>query len=146
MSKSDLKKVLFVCVGNSCRSQIAEGYARVWGKKVMRASSAGTAALGQVSPDVIKVMNEEGIDISKQNSRQITREMVEKADLIVALGDSPENPYPDLAERKVTHWPTPDPFGQSIAQTRKVRDMIKTRVMDLIIDLAENKPATRDGP
>ncbi len=134
-----MKKVLFVCVGNSCRSQMAEGYARAWGGDVMEASSAGTAALGHVSPEVIEVMKEDGVDISGQKSRQITREMVEEADLVVALGGCPESYFPDLLEDKLVHWTTPDPFGQSIVQSRKVRNLIKTRVMDLTIDISKGK-------
>lgn len=134
-----MKKVLFVCVGNSCRSQMAEGYARAWGGNVMEASSAGTAALGHVSQDVIKVMKEDGVDISGQKSRQITREMVEKADLVVALGGCPECYFPDLLKDKLVHWTTPDPFGQPIVQSRKVRNLIKSRIMDLTIDLSKGK-------
>ena len=132
-----MKKVLFVCVGNSCRSQMAEGYARAWGANVMEVSSAGTAALGHVSPDVIEVMKEDGVDISGQKSRQITREMIEEADLVVDLGGCPECHFPDLLEDKLVHWPTPDPFGQPLVQSRRVRDLIKARVMDLSIDLSK---------
>ncbi|MCX6350107.1 MAG: arsenate reductase ArsC, partial [Candidatus Aureabacteria bacterium] len=76
------KNVLFVCIGNTCRSQMAEGYARAYGAKILNASSAGTAALGRVSPEAIEAMKEDGVDVSGQQSDQITREMAEKADLV----------------------------------------------------------------
>jgi len=130
------KNVLFVCVGNTCRSQMAEGYARAYGKKIMNASSAGVAALGTVSPEAIEVMKEDGVDISGQRSEQITREMAEKADLVVVLGGSPEAIYPDLLADKALRWPIPDPFCGGIEDFRRVRDLIKARVTDLIIDLS----------
>ncbi len=129
------KIVLFVCVGNTCRSQMAEGYARARGAKVMDAASAGTAAWGSVSPEAIEVMREDGVDISRQTSDQITREMAEKADLAVVLGGCPECLFPDLLRDKTVRWPIPDPFGGGLEEFRRVRDLIKARVTDLIIDL-----------
>ncbi|MFH1038560.1 MAG: arsenate reductase ArsC [PVC group bacterium] len=127
--------VLFVCVGNSCRSQMAEGYARAWGAAAMNARSAGISAIDFISPAVIEVMREEGIDITDQRPEQISREMIEWADRVIALGGCPESFYPDLLADKLIHWPTPDPFGQSTDRAREVRDIIKTRITDLIIDL-----------
>jgi len=134
-----MKNVLFVCVGDTCRSQMAEGFARKLGKKVMRAASAGTNATGFLSPEVVRVMKEEGVDISGQQSRQLTRRMAQEADLVVALGGGPENLYPDLLGDKLITWPTPDPFGQTPERYREVRDLIKARVIDLIIDLGKGR-------
>jgi protein-tyrosine-phosphatase len=131
-----MKNVLFVCVGNTCRSQMAEGFARKLGKDVMRAASAGTNATGFVSPKAVQVMREEGVNISGQHSRQLTRRMIQEADLVVALGGHPESLYPDLLQDKLITWPTPDPFGGSLYDFRRVRDRIKGKVVDLIIDLA----------
>ena len=131
------KNVLFVCIGNSCRSQMAEGYARAWGAEIMDASSAGTYAIGFINDPVIEVMREEGIDIYGGHPKQITRDMVEEADLVIALGGDPERFFPDLLRDKLITWPTPDPFGDSLERTREIRDMIKTRISDLIIDLAD---------
>jgi arsenate reductase len=128
--------VLFVCVGNTCRSPMAEGYARAYGEKVMNAASAGTAALGMISPEAIEAMKEDGVDISSQISDQITREMAQQADLVAVLGGSPECLYPDLLEGKTVRWPIPDPFGGGLEEFRRVRDLIKARVTDLIIDLS----------
>lgn len=131
------KKVLFVCIGNSCRSQMAEGYARTWGSELMDTKSAGTYAIGFINAPVIEVMQEEGIDISDGHPKQITREMVEEADLVIALGGDPELIFPVLLRNKLITWPTPDPFGESVERTREIRDMIKVRVSDLIIDLSK---------
>jgi arsenate reductase len=135
------KKVLFVCIGNSCRSQMAEGYARTWGSEMINASSAGTYAIGFINEPVIEVMREEGIDISGGHPKQITREMVKEADLVIALGGDPELFFPVLLKDKLITWPTPDPFGDSLERTREIRDMIKVRVSDLIIDLAKDEKA-----
>jgi arsenate reductase len=134
-----MKNVLFVCVGNTCRSQMAEGFARVMGANTLQASSAGVAATGFVSPEVREVMEEEGIDISAHKSRQLTRKMVEKADLVVALGGNPELNYPDLLAGKLITWSVPDPFGQEIYRYRQVREIIKGKVLNLIIDLSRGR-------
>jgi len=134
-----MKKVLFVCVGNTCRSQMAEGFARELGKEVMKVSSAGMAATGFLSPEVLRVMQEEGIDISGQTSKQITRKMVDGADLVVSLGGCPECEFPELKQGKLLTWSVPDPFGMDISHNRQVRDIIKKKVMDLIIDVSQGK-------
>jgi arsenate reductase len=127
--------ILFVCVGNSCRSQIAEGYGRAWGNSVMDARSAGTHAIDTIGPEIREVMAEEGIDISGQRPKQITDRVVSWADRVIVLGGAPELIYPDLLRGKMVSWPTPDPYGQPVGEARKVRDLIKTRVTDLIINL-----------
>ncbi len=131
--------VLFTCIGNTCRSQMAEGYGRAWGKAVMNPESAGTFATGMVAPDVVRAMEEEGIDISNQESSQLTAEMIEKADLVVVMGGEPDRLFPGLLEGKSVSWPIPDPYGQSLSRIRQVRDMIKNRVADLIIELSREK-------
>ena len=129
--------VLFTCIGNTCRSQMAEGYARAWGKAVMEPASAGTFATGTMSPDIIRAMEEEGIDISDQESTQLTGEMIEEADLVVVMGGSPEKLFPELLKEKAVYWPIPDPYGQPLSRIRRVRDLIKQRVTDLIIELSK---------
>lgn len=127
--------ILFICVGNSCRSQIAEGYGRTWGNSVLNVKSAGTHAIDAISPLIREVMAEEGINISDQHPKLLTAEMVKWADRVIVLGGNPEQIFPDLLRDKFVSWPTPDPFGQSVAEARVVRNLIKTRVTDLLIDL-----------
>ncbi len=127
--------ILFVCVGNSCRSQIAEGYGRAWGSSVMNVKSAGTHAIDRISPEIERVMAEEGIDISGQRPKRLTADLIDWADRVIVLGGSPELLFPDLLRDKLVSWPTPDPFGRGVEAARKVRELIKARVIDLIIDL-----------
>ncbi len=127
--------ILFICVGNSCRSQIAEGFGRAWGDSVMNVRSAGTHPIDSISPGIREVMTEEGIDISGQRPKIITEEMLRWADRVIVLGGTPELIYPDLLRGKLIKWPTPDPYGQPVEEARKVRNLIKSRVTDLIIDL-----------
>lgn len=127
--------ILFVCVGNSCRSQIAEGYARAWGSTVMEVKSAGTHAIDAISPEIRQVMAEEGIDISGQRPKRLTERMIGWADHVIVLGGTPELLYPELLKDKLVSWPTPDPYGRGVEAAREVRDLIKTRITDLIIDL-----------
>ncbi|MCK5365804.1 MAG: arsenate reductase ArsC, partial [Gammaproteobacteria bacterium] len=79
-----MRNVLFVCTGNSCRSQMAEGWARHLGSGLVEARSAGIEARGQ-NPRTIAVMSEAGVDISDQDSTQITTEMLDWADLVVTV-------------------------------------------------------------
>ena len=132
MNKSN---ILFVCVGNSCRSQIAEAYGRAWGSSVMNVKSAGIHPIGTIGPGISEVMTEENIDISGQYPKMLTEEMVRWADRVIVLGGNPEALYPGLLREKLVSWPTPDPYGQGLEEARRVRDLIKNRVTDLIIDL-----------
>jgi arsenate reductase len=79
-------RVLFVCVGNACRSQMAEGFAKAHGGGKVEVRSAGTSAAGFISSDSVSAMKERGIDITSQTSDQLTDEMVEWADVVVTLG------------------------------------------------------------
>lgn len=131
--------ILFVCVGNSCRSQIAEGYGRAWGSSVMEVKSAGTNAIDTISPEIRQVMAEEGIDISGQRPKKLTAGMIRWADRVIVLGGTPELLYPELLKDKLVYWPTPDPYGQGVEAAREVRDLIKNRITDLIIDLGSGQ-------
>ncbi len=131
--------ILFVCVGNSCRSQIAEGYGRAWGSSVMEVKSAGTNAIDTISPEIRQVMAEEGIDISGQRPKKLTAGMIRWADRVIVLGGTPELLYPELLKDKLVYWPTPDPYGQGVEAAREVRDLIKTRITDLIIDFGSGQ-------
>ncbi len=131
--------ILFVCVGNSCRSQISEGYGRAWGSSVMEVKSAGTHAIDAISPEIRRVMTEEGVDISGQRPKRLTERMIRWADRVIVLGGTPELLYPDLLKDKLVSWPTPDPYGQGVDEARKVRDLIKARITDLIIDLGSGE-------
>ena len=124
--------ILFVCVENAGRSQMAEAFARKHG---MKASSAGTIPAASVNPVVVQVMRERGMDLSQNSPKMLTNEMIEKACLVVTMGCSVEEvcPRPMLAKmhKKLVDWDLPDPKGKSIVDVRKVRDEIEKRVLEL---------------
>lgn len=130
--------VLFVCTGNSCRSQMAEGWARQLGGKWVEARSAGIESHGK-NAHAIEVMREAGVDISRQESTKLTDEMLSSADCVVTVcGHADENcPAIPAATRK-EHWPLDDPANATgreeeiLAIYRASRDDIRRRVEDLI--------------
>lgn len=138
-------KILFLCTGNSCRSQIAEGYARHFGEDKWEVKSAGLEPKG-VNPNAIAIMREDGVDISQQGSTLLSENLLEWADLVVTLcGDAHES-CPNVSkgtERR--HWPFEDPAraqGSSeeiLAKFRSVRDGIKTEVLNLFTELKPRK-------
>ncbi len=124
-------RLLFVCVGNAGRSQMAEAFLNSLAQGKAVATSAGTAPAGRVDPLVIKIMQEEAIDISVAVPKQLTQEMLDKADRVITMGCGVEGVCP---AKRVTaeDWGLPDPKGKSIDEVRLIRDEIKTRVMKLI--------------
>ena len=131
-------RLLFLCTGNSCRSQMAEGWARVLGGRGLEVQSAGIESHGK-NPRAIAVMAEVGIDISTQASTQLTDAMLEWADYVVTVCGHADEHCPALpsATRK-EHWPLNDPAKASgseqhiMAVFRASRDDIKRRVEDLL--------------
>lgn len=137
------KRVLFLCTGNSCRSQMAEGFARAMAQDKWDVCSAGTAPAG-VNPRAVQVMAEAGIDISGQKSKAIDPEILNSADIVVTLcGDARDNcPLTPPAVRRI-HWPLEDPArttgteDEIMARFRAVRDEIKKRVAELLATLED---------
>lgn len=129
---------LFLCTGNSCRSQMAEGWARHLGSDVAEVNSAGIKAHG-LNPNAVKVMKEKGIDITSQSSKVVTPEMISWADLVVTVcGDADEN-CPLLPSKvKKIHWPIVDPAKATgteegiMKQFREVREEIHQQVIKLL--------------
>ena len=130
--------ILFVCTGNSCRSQMAEGWARTLGGERVVAESSGIEAHGK-NPRAIAVMGEAGGDISRQASTQLDDAMLARADLVVTVCGHADEHCPVLPEgtRKI-HWPLQDPAKATgtdeeiMAEFRRVRDEIRERVSDLL--------------
>lgn len=132
------KRVLFLCVNNSCRSQMAEGLARALAGDLWEVTSAGTAPT-QVNPLAVKVMAEVGIDISEQTAKRLDPDMLAWADLVITLcGEAEEAcPWtPPGVERR--HWPLPDPARakgteeEIMGVFRQVRDEIRRRLLELL--------------
>ncbi|NPV53207.1 MAG: arsenate reductase (thioredoxin) [Firmicutes bacterium] len=129
---------MFLCTGNSCRSQMAEGFARALSGDNWEIYSAGIEPAG-LNRRAIEVMREVGIDISMQTSDPIEPELLKKMDLVVTLcGDAEERcPMTPPKVRRI-HWPLPDPAKakgtdeEIMAQFRRVRDEIRKRVEELL--------------
>ena len=142
MNKSIKKNILFLCTGNSCRSQIAEGF----GKKYLSSyniSSAGTAAHG-LNPNTIKTMNEIGIDISNQTSKKINLNDLNSYDLIITLCGNAKDKCPAFKKGiKHIHWGLSDPANivgsnnDILKGYAKVRDqiLIEIKLLNKIIKL-----------
>lgn len=133
-----MKSVLFVCVHNSGRSQMAEAFFNHLTKGNMRAFSAGTKPSDMVDPTIIKVMLEVGIDISKKRPKALTLEMIEQADLMITMGCGADVGCP-ARYVKTEDWQLDDPTGRSIDQVRAIRDSIRAKVLRVIEDLSSKE-------
>ncbi|GAB4422085.1 MAG: thioredoxin-dependent arsenate reductase [Thermodesulfovibrionales bacterium] len=136
-------KVMFLCTGNSCRSQMAEGFAREYGKGLIEPYSAGLMAAG-VHPRAISVMKEIGIDISKQESKGIDESLLRTMDIVITLCGNAEASCPMTPPHiKRIHWPIDDPIGaigseeEIIKEFRRARDEIKEKVIKLIEEVKD---------
>jgi len=135
-NKNDKDKiVLFVCVENAGRSQMAEGFFKKYAPKGFKVQSAGTKPVSQINPLAIQAMREVGIDISKQKSKEITEEMIRNSDPIVNMGCMDKSFCPTLFLPKVIEWNLPDPKGKSIEKVREIRDEIEERVKELVAEI-----------
>ncbi len=134
-----MKSVLFVCVENSCRSQMAEGFARVRAVFPLRATSAGTRPARVVDPNAIAVMAEIGIDISEQIPKLIKLVDVGGYDYVITMGCGAEGICPAGFLGINTDWNIPDPTGKGIEEFRRVRDLIRTRVDELLGEIAKEE-------
>lgn len=127
-----MKKILFVCVENAGRSQMAEAFANHYGKGKLIASSAGVMLAERVNPLVVEAMEEKGIDISMNKPKLLTTKMAEEADKIITMGCSVEKICPAPLLKNVIDWRLDDPKGKPIEEVRKIRDEIEKRVLKLI--------------
>ncbi|HEV2119962.1 MAG TPA: arsenate reductase ArsC [Candidatus Bathyarchaeia archaeon] len=134
------ESVLFVCVENAGRSQMAEAFARKHG---LTAQSAGTQPARSINPAVVEVMREKAIDLSTKNPKILTAEMIERASLVVTMGCSVEEvcPRPMIAQmqKKLIDWHLEDPRGKRIDEVREIRDEIENKVAGLVKSLKRIK-------
>ena len=127
-----MKTILFICVHNSGRSQMAEAFFNQLAKGKAKAISAGSQPADQVNPTVMQAMREVGIDISHNKPKLLTLEMLEGIALAITMGCEDACPYTTAETRD---WVLEDPKDKPIEQVRKIREEIKTRVSDLIKEL-----------
>ena len=133
-----MKKILFVCVENAGRSQMAEAFFRKYMPKGFEAISAGTKPSIQVNPIVLQAMKEIGIDIENQTPKHISQQIISESEKTINMGCMDKESCPTLFMKDILDWQIPDPKGKSIEEVRKIRDQIKTQVMILIKSLEEN--------
>ncbi|MGQ9565354.1 MAG: arsenate reductase ArsC [Candidatus Bathyarchaeales archaeon] len=129
-----LKRILFVCVENAGRSQMAEAFANHYGKGKLIAQSAGVKLADKVNPVVVEAMKEKGIDISNNKPKLLTIKMIEEADRIISMGCSVEKFCPAPLLKNVVDWQLEDPKDKPIEAVRKIRDEIETRVQKLVTE------------
>jgi arsenate reductase len=127
--------VLFVCVHNAGRSQMAAGYMRELGGDRVEVLSAGSAPKDTINPQAIAVMAEEGIDIANQQPKILTTEAVQESDAVITMGCGDACPF--YPGKRYEDWVLQDPAGQDIDQVRKIRDEIKGRVETLLSELLD---------
>jgi protein-tyrosine-phosphatase len=127
--------VLFVCLHNAGRSQISQALFERSAAGQHSAESAGSVAdpEGHVHPEVVAAMNELGIDLSGRRPQRLTRELAERADVVVTMGCGDACPY--IPGKRYLDWDLPDPKGQAIDAVRATRDEIARRVDALIAEL-----------
>jgi arsenate reductase len=122
-----MMKVMFLCTGNACRSQMAEGFAREFGKGIIEPFSAGLMAAG-LHPRVIAVMNEIGIDITRQKSKKIDEELLKTMDAVITLCGNAEHACPWTPPGiKRLHWPINDPVGTAGSEEKIMKAFRRAR-------------------
>ncbi|WP_336081950.1 arsenate reductase ArsC [Nocardia sp. SSK8] len=130
--------VLFVCVHNAGRSQMAAGFLTHLAGDAIEVRSAGSAPADQVNPAAVAAMAELGIDISDRTPKILTYDAVETSDVVITMGCGDTCPvFPGVRYRD---WTLDDPAGQDVAAVRPIRDRIKNLVEDLIAELLPTAP------
>ena len=125
--------VLFVCVHNAGRSQMAAGYLRHLGGGRIEVRSAGSVPADQLNPVAIQAMLEEGIDIAAEQPKALTTEVVRDSSVVITMGCGDTCPF--YPGKRYEDWKLDDPAGRSIEAVRPIRDAIKARVEELIASL-----------
>jgi len=126
-------KIVFVCVENARRSQMAQGFAEAFGEGKIEVYSAGSRPSSHIDPLVIEVMKEKGIDLSARRPKSLNDLPPIDMDYLVTMGC--EETCPAVLAKKIIEWDIPDPKGKSIDVFRNVRDMIEEKVRALLEEL-----------
>ena len=131
--------VLFVCVENAGRSQMAEAFFRKFTENRFNVISAGTIPSNELNPIVVQVMKEIGIDMNNQNPKMLSESMISNSFKTVNMGCMDKESCPGLFVKDVIDWNIPDPKEKTIEQIREIRDQIKTEVLNLIATMNDGK-------
>jgi len=127
--------VLFVCVHNAGRSQMAAGYLTALAGDRVRVLSAGSAPKDSINPQAVAVMHEEGIDISQNTPALLDVEDVRQSDVVITMGCG--DACPVFPGKRYEDWELDDPAGQDIDSVRRIRDDIRVRIEKLVVELVE---------
>jgi len=127
-----MKRVLFVCVENAGRSQMAEAFAKKYGKDKFVVSSAGNRPAEKLNPVVVEAMREAGIDISMNKPKLLTFQMVQEADLIITMGCNEQGICPGPFFKPTVDWKLEDPKGKPIEIVREIRDNVEISIRNLL--------------
>jgi arsenate reductase len=136
-----MKKILFVCVHNSGRSQMAEAFFNNYANGKAQAFSAGTQPASHTDRNVLQAMREIGIDISAQRPKMLTLKMMEDADRVITMGCGVEGVCPATLV-PTEDWQLEDPEGKPIERVRAIRDEVETKVKRLIEELQDILPGS----
>ena len=131
--------ILFVCVHNAGRSQMAAGYLRELGRGEIEVLSAGSAPKDSINPVAVEAMAEEGIDIAANTPKVLTVEAVKESDVVITMGCG--DACPIFPGKRYEDWELDDPAGQGIEAVRPIRDDIRRRVEALVADLLPARTA-----
>jgi arsenate reductase len=132
----DKPSVLFVCVHNAGRSQMAAAYLTHLTKDAVEVRSAGSEPADQVNPAVVAAMAEEGIDIAHESPKVLTTEAVQASDVVITMGCGDACPF--FPGKRYLDWKLDDPAGQGVEAVRPIRDEIRRRIEHLIVELSVN--------
>ena len=127
------KTVLFVCVHNAGRSQMAAGYMQAYSGGKVRVLSAGSAPKDSINPVAVQVMAEDGIDIANNQPKVLTNEAVQESDVVITMGCGDTCPF--YPGKRYEDWVLEDPAGQDINKVRIIRDQIKAKVEQLLAEM-----------
>ena len=131
------ENILFVCVENAGRSQMAEAFFRKYASDKFQVMSAGTTPSSQLNPIVVEVMKEIGIDMVNQQPKTLSNSMIENSSKTVNMGCMDKESCPALFVKDVLDWNISDPKEKSIDEVREIRDKIKSEVLSLIKSLED---------
>jgi protein-tyrosine-phosphatase len=128
--KTEKRRIVFICVENARRSQMAQGFAEAFGQGKIEVYSAGSRPSKEIDPLVIEVMKEKGIDLGTKRPKNLDELPRVEMDYLVTMGC--EEACPAVLAKKIIEWEIPDPKGKSIQVFRKVRDLIEDKVKNLL--------------
>ena len=133
------KDILFVCVENAGRSQMAEAFFRKFAENKFNVISAGTTPSPKLNPIVVQVMEEIGIDMTEQSPKTLSDSMISSSLKTVNMGCMDKESCPALFVKDVIDWNIPDPKEKTIDQVREIRDQIENKVLNLIATINDEK-------